>query len=162
MRRSEQRTRQSSRSHGSRGAGSGGSGRTAYPTGTNLLFKDKVLYIDRPEVPVSPTSVFPREVPVVYTESSVMNSLLQEISDLKAAVRGIESHLGIARQAITLRQIPDDMARVEILAAFDQAGDDPLYYDDLSEKLCIPIEQASRICEALINEGVIGEKTPDE
>jgi len=156
MPRSETRTRSNSRSHGSRGAGTGGTGGRAY-TATN-----NVLFIDRPEVPVPPTSVFPHGVSVVYTESSFLTSLLQEIADLRSAVRGIESHLGVARQAIEMRQIDDDVARNEIVAAFHRAGDEPLYYDDLSEKLCIPIEQASRICEALIDEGVIGEKTPHE
>ncbi|MGA7238797.1 MAG: hypothetical protein WBY44_24155 [Bryobacteraceae bacterium] len=121
------------------------------------------MFIDKPEVPVvRPTVVFPQGIPVVYNERSFMDSLLQEISELKFAVCGIESHLGIAHQAITLRQVPDDIARAEIIAAFQRAGDEPLYYDDLSEKLCIPIEQASRICEALIDEGLIGEKTPNE
>ncbi len=157
MPRSELRTRQNSRFHGLPRPGPRGSGGSAYVATNNVLF------IDKPEVPVvRPTVVFPQGIPVVYNERSFMDSLLQEISELKFAVCGIESHLGIAHQAITLRQVPDDIARAEIIAAFQRAGDEPLYYDDLSEKLCIPIEQASRICEALIDEGLIGEKTPNE
>ena len=95
---------------------------------------------------------------MVYTESTIMASLLHEIGDLKTATRGIESHLGIGRGAISLREITDDVARAEVLVAFKQAGDEPLYYDDISERLRIPIDQVARVCEALIDEGLLGEK----
>jgi hypothetical protein len=98
----------------------------------------------------------------LYTESNLMTSLLKDIGDLKTAVRGIENHLGIGREAISLREIPDDTARAEILTEFQQAGDQPLYYDDISEKLRIPIDQVARLCETLIDEGVLGAKIANE
>lgn len=61
-----------------------------------------------------------------------------------------------------MREIPDDDARTEIVSAFQEAGVEPLYYDDLSERLRLPIEQIARLCEVLIAEGVLGEKVADE
>jgi DNA-binding IclR family transcriptional regulator len=58
--------------------------------------------------------------------------------------------------------MPDTEVRAELLSAFHAAGDKPLYYDDLSEELRLPIEQVARLCETLIAEGVLGEKLDDE
>jgi hypothetical protein len=91
-----------------------------------------------------------------------MASLLQEVAELKTALRRIEGHLGILGEAISLREVSDDDARAQILSAFQDADDVPLYYDDLSEKLRLPIEQVARVCEALIAEGVLGERVVDE
>jgi hypothetical protein len=101
--------------------------------------------------------VTPSEV-VSGAEGGLLTSLLKEITDLKVAVRGIESHLGVGQGAISLREMTDDAARAEILSAFQQAGDQPLYYDDISEKLRIPMDQVARLCETLIDEGALGEK----
>lgn len=108
------------------------------------------------------TLTIPEGTAVVYTESRLMAFLLQEIEDLKTSVHRIEAHLGIGGEAISLREIPDDDARTEIVSAFQEAGVEPLYYDDLSERLRLPIEQIARLCEVLIAEGVLGEKVADE
>ena len=154
---STRRAKRTDRGHHSRPSGrSVGSGSEAFNTHKN------VLSIGRTAVPVSPTLTMSEGTAVLYTESGLMASLLQEIGDLKTAVRRIESHLGIGGEAISLREIPDDDARAQILSAFQGAGDEPLYYDDLSEKLRLPIEQVARLCEVLIAEGVLGEKVADE
>jgi hypothetical protein len=145
-----------------RGHHSGPSGRSVGSGGEAFYTSKSILSIDRTAVPVRPTLAIPEGTVVVYTESGLMASLLQEIGDLKTAVRRIESHLGVLGEAISLREIPDDEARTQILSAFQQAGDEPFYYDDLSEKLRLPIEQVARLCEALIAEGVLGEKVADE
>jgi len=146
------KSRQLDRSHHSRTPSpSGGVGGKAFDA------SDHVISIDEFKFPDKPMLVTPSEV-VSSAEGELMTSLLKEITDLKVAVRGIESHLGVGQGAISLREMTDDAARAEILTAFQQAGDQPLYYDDISEKLRIPIDQVARLCETLIDEGALGEK----
>ena len=138
---------------------SGASGRSSAP-----VFSDPshVISLDRFEVPTKPAFTMSGDEAVLYTESKFMPTLLKEIEDLKTAVRGIAGHLGVRQEAISLRDISDDTARAEILAAFQRAGDRPLYYDDISEQLRIPIDQVARLCDVLISEGVLGAKIADE
>jgi hypothetical protein len=57
---------------------------------------NNVVSIDQAAIPVSrPTLTIQQETAVVYTEGSLMASVLGEIQELKNAVRRIEAHLGI-------------------------------------------------------------------
>jgi len=120
-----------------------------------------VISINGFKVPDTPVQATPSEVGH-NAEGGFMAVLLKEITDLKTAVRGIEIHLGIGDGTMSLREIADHAARAEILTAFQQVGEHPLYYDDIAEKLRLPIDQVARLCEAMIDEGVLGEKTADE
>ena len=124
---------------------------------------DRVVSIDRAAIPADrPTLTLTQNAAFVYTEGGLVASLVQDIRDLKAAVHRIETHIGNGCDPVVLREMPDTEARAELLSAFHAAGDNPLYYDDLSETLRHPIEQVARLCETLIAEGVLGEKLNDE
>jgi hypothetical protein len=91
-----------------------------------------------------------------------MAFVLQEVRDLRESIRRIENRLAQEELVIELREgVADDVARQEIIAAFSNAGDSPLFYDELSERLRLPIDQVIRICEALMSEGIVGEKTDE-
>jgi hypothetical protein len=91
---------------------------------------------------------------------AVMTAVLNEIRDLRESIRRIEARLESAEApVINLREgVPADVARQEIIAAFKEAGDSAIFYDDLSDTLRLPIRQVIEICEALMSEGIIGEK----
>lgn len=57
---------------------------------------------------------------------------------------------------IMLREIPDEVARMEIEQMFEDATA-PLYYDEINERLRLPLEQVVRVCnEQLMPEGLVG------
>ena len=89
-RKQNRRTEIGARGHSRPARGGTGAGGTAY------LAPNNVVSIDQAAIPVSrPTQTNQHETVVVYTEGGLMASVLQEIQELKDAVRRIEAHLGM-------------------------------------------------------------------
>lgn len=67
------------------------------------------------------------------------------------------SHSPDAGADIEIEEISNEAARDRIVALFGESGASPLFYDDISDRLGIPLRQAVEVCNQLESEGLIGE-----
>lgn len=86
----------------------------------------------------------------------MLEAILQELREIRALLENVATRPEEEAEAIQVREIPDQEAREEILRLFREAGTEPLYYSDISERLRLPVEQVVEICSRLEQEGVIG------
>lgn len=110
----------------------------------------------------------------VHVETAYVSTegMLPAINALRAEVAGVKDSL--ARQQELMEQIlavlqgsvaeveiedvSNDQARARIVELFNNPGVS-LFYDEIAEKLKLPLRQTVDICNQLESEGLIGERT---
>jgi hypothetical protein len=107
--------------------------------------------------------------PVVVPDYSGINLTLlnmqQEIADIKGELASqrvlmehILSRIGNSGVEIQIEEVDDTVAREQILKLFKEHSGS-LFYDEIAEKLNLPLRQTVEICNQLEQEGLIGEPT---
>jgi len=97
---------------------------------------------------------------------SVMGAVLSELKKVNETLLGqqalLEKIFTIAsnppRGEIDIEEVESATAREKILSLFNESGG-PLFYDEISERLQLPLRQTVEICNQLEAEGLIGEPT---
>jgi DNA-binding IscR family transcriptional regulator len=97
---------------------------------------------------LSAIGVIRSEIAEVKESLSMHQELLEEIL---TAVRGSATE-------IEIEDVDDDEARARIQALFKNS-DNSLFYDEIAERLKLPLRQTVEICNQLETEGLIGERT---
>ena len=89
----------------------------------------------------------------------------QEIADIKGELASqrvlmehILSRIGNSGVEIQIEEVDDTVAREQILKLFKEHSGS-LFYDEIAEKLNLPLRQTVEICNQLEQEGLIGEPT---
>jgi hypothetical protein len=97
----------------------------------------------------------------------IINAIRAEIADVRRSLARnqelleqlLAAHSGSSDTEIQLEEVGDDEARRRILTLFENSSAS-LFYDDISERLRLPLRQTVEVCNQLETEGLIGEPRP--